>query len=63
MRFPAALLLSLFVPCLEGMLQCAAEEGETPPKQFLADRKGKGTIAAMGHPDSYFWRTTSLDRL
>ena len=41
MRFPAALLLSLFVPCLEGMLQCAAEEGETPPKQFLADRKEK----------------------
>ena len=41
MRFPAALLLSLFVPCLEGMLQCAAEEGETPPKQFLVDRKEK----------------------
>lgn len=41
MRFSAALLLSLFVPCLEGMLQCAAEEGETPPKQFLVDRKEK----------------------
>ena len=41
MRFPAALLLSLFVPCLEGMLQCAAEESETPPKQFLVDRKEK----------------------
>ena len=41
MRFPAALLLILFVPCLEGMLQCAAEEGETPPKQFLVDRKEK----------------------
>ena len=41
MRFPAALFLSLFVPCPEGMLQCAAEEGETPLKQFLVDRKEK----------------------
>jgi len=41
MRFPAALFLILFVPCLNGILQCAAEEHETPPKQFLGDRKEK----------------------
>ena len=41
MRFYAALLLILFVPCLNGMLQCAAEEDETPSKQFLTDRKEK----------------------
>jgi len=41
MRFPAALLLSLFAPCLDSMLQCAAEEAEKPSKQFLTDRKEK----------------------
>jgi hypothetical protein len=41
MRFPAVLLLILFVPCLDGMLQCAAEEAEKPSKQFLTDRKEK----------------------
>ena len=44
MRFPAALLLSLFVSCLDGMLECAAEESETSPKQFLADRKEKDQL-------------------
>ncbi|MDB4475658.1 alpha/beta hydrolase [Pirellulales bacterium] len=29
------------MPCLDGMLQCAAEEAEKPSKQFLTDRKEK----------------------
>ena len=41
MRVPLLLLLSLFASCLDGMMQCAAEEGETPQKPFLADRKEK----------------------
>ena len=41
MRFPAALILILFAKCLDSTLQCAAEEVETPPKRFLADRKEK----------------------
>ncbi len=41
MRFPAAFILILFAPCLDSMLQCAAEEVEMPSKKFLAERKEK----------------------
>ena len=44
MRFPAAFILILFAPCLDSMLQCAAEEVEMPSKKFLADRKEKEQI-------------------
>ncbi len=41
MRVPVVLIFSLFVSHLDGMSQCAAEEGETHQKQFLTDRKEK----------------------
>ena len=65
MRFPAALLLSLFVSCLDGMLECAAEESETSPKQFLADRKEKDQLRQWVIPipllaDYKFGQTTAI---
>ena len=44
MRVPLLLLLSLFVSCLDGMLECAAEEGETSPKQFLTERNKRDQL-------------------